>query len=739
MRRILLAALLLFHVLSVAAADKWTRVQSRNFVLVGNATANQIREVAEGLEVFRTAFSRFFSLKEGSSVGTIVTVFRSDQAFKPFKPLYKGKPANLSAYFQSGPDLNFIVLAADMDTPRVIYHEYVHRLMAETMGTQPLWFQEGFAECFSTFEIEGSDKKVRLGRAISEHVELLNQRRFMPLERLFAVEHDSPEYNEEHKQGVFYAQSWALVHYMMFESDQRRTQFNNFLNALGRGIPAPTAFQQSFNVELSAFQRTFEAYIQQRMAWNAFELKTPGGLDRNKDMTARVISEGEAEAHLGTLLMRLDRLPDAQTHLEKAVKLEPRVGAVQAAMGRLLTKKGNSAEASAYLKKATELEPDNYLSHYYYASLLHDQKTLSRADRETLRKELSRTIELAPQFVEAVQMLASENLSTNTDIGQTIELLARALQVAPGRDYMVLQLAAAYARTPQRAAARALIQNLLVRPGLESQIRQEGQELLAYVDRATAADNANRAAAERFARETRAEPVATEGAAEMPRLSAEPSRPEPRRTETAPDALDRATRITRDANPLPAGTARIRGTMTLLDCRNGLTLSLLVDGKALKFHTTTPGDVKFTSFNSVVGQTISCGPLPGSGVPAIVVYQPRESDGSMGNPLSVDFLETTGNGISGAAANAETAFVRGLLTLVDCSKGVTFTVISEGKTLRFHVDSPTGVAFANAPDADGKVACGPMPAPGAAVLVVYKPSTSGDVLGVPTVIQFERN
>src|SRR5688572_33251706 len=138
MRRILLAALLLFHVLSVAAADKWTRVQSRNFVLVGNATANQIREVAEGLEVFRTAFSRFFSLKEGSSVGTIVTVVRSDQAFKPFKPLYKGKPAKPSAYFQSRPDLNFLVLAADMDTARVIYHEYVQRVMAETMGTQPL-------------------------------------------------------------------------------------------------------------------------------------------------------------------------------------------------------------------------------------------------------------------------------------------------------------------------------------------------------------------------------------------------------------------------------------------------------------------------------------------------------------------------------------------------------------------------------------------------------------------------
>jgi len=197
----------MFSALPAAALDKWIRVQSKNFTLVGNATENEIREVAEGLEVFRTAFSRFFKLKEGSSVATTVTVYRSDQAFKPFKPLYEGKPANLAGYFQPGSDMNFIALAADMDTPRVIYHEYVHRLMSDNMASQPLWFQEGFAECFSSMEIIGRDKKVRLGRAIAEHVLLLNERRFLPLERLFAVEHDSQEYNEEEKQGIFAAQN----------------------------------------------------------------------------------------------------------------------------------------------------------------------------------------------------------------------------------------------------------------------------------------------------------------------------------------------------------------------------------------------------------------------------------------------------------------------------------------------------------------------------------------------------
>lgn len=114
MKRMILVVAFLFCSISAAAADKWTRVQSKNFTLAGNATENQIREVAEELEVFRTAFSRFFKLKEGSSVGTTVIVFRSDDAFKPFKPVYKGKPANVAGYFQQGQDMNFIALAADM-------------------------------------------------------------------------------------------------------------------------------------------------------------------------------------------------------------------------------------------------------------------------------------------------------------------------------------------------------------------------------------------------------------------------------------------------------------------------------------------------------------------------------------------------------------------------------------------------------------------------------------------------
>jgi tetratricopeptide (TPR) repeat protein len=611
MKLVSTVAVLLLCALPVSAADRWTRVQTTNFTLVGNATENEIREVAQGLEVFRTAFSRFFKLKEGSSVATTVIVFRSDQAFKPYKPLYQGKPANIEGYFQPSPDMNYIVLAADMETPRVIYHEYVHRLMSDNMASLPLWFQEGFAECFSTMEIEGRDKVVRLGRAIADHVSLLNTRSFMPLEKLFAVEYGSREYNEEEKQGVFYAESWAFVHYMMFNSEERRAKFNVFLADIAQGTPAADAFEKAFQTELSAFQKVFEAYIQQRLAWNALELQTPSGLDRNKDIQARAMSEAEAESQVGDLLLRLGRLPDAEPHLSRAIQLDPKLGTAQASMGRLLMQKGNESDAAGYLKRAVEADPSSYLNHYYLASLIQGKKDPSESEWSTMRAELQKAIELAPQFIEATQMLAHANLSRNTDIPQTIDLLAKALQVAPGQDYLILQLAYALSRTPQRETARPLVRGLLAKPSLEAPLRKDAQGLLEFLDRAAGVDSANRVLEEQRMRNV----------GHVPAERGDPARADGR-------------------GQLPAGTAKIRGLVTLLDCRDGLTLSMSVEGRQVKLHHAVPSEIEFTSLNSGVTGTIGCGPVPGGGLPAVVVYRPRESEDSIGEPLAVDFVET---------------------------------------------------------------------------------------------------
>ena len=54
----------------------------------------------------------------------------------------------------------------------------------------------------------------------------LRDERLIPLQDLFAVDRDSPIYNETSRRGAFYAESWGLLHYLMQGNEERRAQFS---------------------------------------------------------------------------------------------------------------------------------------------------------------------------------------------------------------------------------------------------------------------------------------------------------------------------------------------------------------------------------------------------------------------------------------------------------------------------------------------------------------------------------
>src|SRR5687767_11892279 len=137
---------------TVSAKDTWMSVRTKNFYLVGNASEKEIRKVALKLEQFREVFTKLLpNLKYNTPVPTTVVVFKSKRSYEPFGP------PNTGGYFQAGPDVNYIALAPDTSAYdnifRIIFHEYTHLLVNNTFKNTPLWFNEGLAEYYSTFEI----------------------------------------------------------------------------------------------------------------------------------------------------------------------------------------------------------------------------------------------------------------------------------------------------------------------------------------------------------------------------------------------------------------------------------------------------------------------------------------------------------------------------------------------------------------------------------------------------------
>uniref|UniRef100_UPI0031396103 hypothetical protein n=1 Tax=Citrobacter sedlakii TaxID=67826 RepID=UPI0031396103 len=135
----------------VPAQNGWKRLQTPNFELLGNTGDRDLRMVGERLELFRDAMALLFAkAARQADARTRVLVFRSHRAYDPFKPLYQGKPAALGGYFLGGEDVNHITLTVENPDAnfQVIQHEYVHLLMAESLGATPPWVSEGLAEYY---------------------------------------------------------------------------------------------------------------------------------------------------------------------------------------------------------------------------------------------------------------------------------------------------------------------------------------------------------------------------------------------------------------------------------------------------------------------------------------------------------------------------------------------------------------------------------------------------------------
>lgn len=463
------------------AADNWLSVRSRNFHLVGNASESQIRRVGRNLEEFRAAFATLFPwAAEQSSVAITVVVFKDDTSFRPFKPLYGGKPANVAGYFQAGSDANFIALSGDVQTPHVIYHEFVHSLTKDAVAL-PVWTSEGLAEFYSNLEIAG--KEILVGRAMGEHVGLLNEKSFLPLDTFFSVEHGSPYYNESTKQGIFYAQSWATVHYLMLGNNgQRRPQFSKYLSLIAGGKSINESFREAFQADYAAMEGELFDYVRNRLTWPAIKVKLENKIDFEREMQVSAISEAQAQYYLGDLLLHTGRLDVAEAQLQKAMSLDSKLAGSFASMGLLRVRQQRYGEALKFLSQAVQADSQNHMAHFYYAQMLQAVgREASVAEQksqfELMRQHLKKSIELAPRFVEAYSMLGYVTLVLRDEVEDTEQLLKKAVGLAPGRHELRFTLAELMLLHNEPIAARVILTQLMNQP-LDDATRSQAEALL---------------------------------------------------------------------------------------------------------------------------------------------------------------------------------------------------------------------------------------------------------------------
>ena len=362
-----------------AQHETWVEAKSPHFVVISNAGEKQARKTARQFEQIRSVFREYVLIASGHS-SPVITIFavKDENSLRDILPEYwaaKGHthPAGIFLY-----NLGQFEAAVRLDAPgpnpyEGIYHEYYHSLTLPYFPGLPVWLAEGLADFFGNSEI--TEKEARLGEPDPNLIQELRENKLIPLDVLFKVDQSSPYYNERNQTSMFYAESWALTHYLMLgDNGSHKQLLVAYLQKLQQdGTPEEAAIK-TFG-DLDKLQKDLERYVG---GSSFFRVRAPAPARiADAELRTRKISDAEADAYLGGFAALRGRPQEAKPLLEEALKLDPKLPLAYQNLGLMQLSSGHRGEALASFSQAVGLDPKNALTRYLRAYLSFGQRNVA--------------------------------------------------------------------------------------------------------------------------------------------------------------------------------------------------------------------------------------------------------------------------------------------------------------------------------------------------------------------------
>jgi tetratricopeptide (TPR) repeat protein len=486
----LAACLCLLSTGASGAADQWSEVKSAHFTVISNASDGDTRTLAWQLEQVRSLVVALYPWARADLNRPMrVLAAKDENSMRTLAPQYwerRGvtRPASV---WVSGPDRHYLAIRAglEVDTqgnvnPYITAHfSYINLVMMQSLSPDlPLWLSRGLTGVLSNTLLRNDH--VIVGAPIPWHLETLRDQPRIALPALLAMTQRTRALERELAAETFDAQSWAFVHFLMFDSQGARAgKLNAFAQAVSSGAEPGAAFREAFGPPES-LELPFRVYFERR----AFQV-TRANLDlavRRDRMEVRRLAPAESTAARALFHVNTGRPLEARAALTEARGQDPKEPGSYEAEGLLLDQENKPDEARVALTKAVEAGSTSPYAHYRLASLTWRRD----ADPEALKaieRLLANAIGLNPRYAEAYSWLGE--IRAVLGIGEPAGLVMRAVTLEPREPLHRLRAAAALVRLRrfEEAAVQAQAAQTLAASDNE---RQRAKQLLDVIAKARA-------------------------------------------------------------------------------------------------------------------------------------------------------------------------------------------------------------------------------------------------------------
>jgi tetratricopeptide (TPR) repeat protein len=363
----------------------------------------------------------------------------------------------------------------------MLFNVYAHFVLSYGSDSRrPLWFEDGYAEYLSGFEVDESGG-VTVGTRLDHRVDELRPLSHGEWEVYFYKMED--RFNFTFYPSYFQPLTWATTHYLM-STPERRAQLREYLRLYDAVSKRRTrnAYYRAFGASSGELRQEVHEYYRR----NEYPSRSlgPEALGPAMSFESRRVAPGDLLFHLGDVSANgarhlfsynpstQHRAGDlsAERLFEQSLEHDPGNGRSLAGLAAIRLRGGGLREAEELLQRAEALAPDAEWVHTLRGNLLlaraRESANAERAAQlEAARAAYRRAIEDRSAVPEPYFRMAQTYLLDDPASEEAIEWLHAARELSPKLPQVMLELAAVKLERGDTQDVRALLDQVLAIEG----------------------------------------------------------------------------------------------------------------------------------------------------------------------------------------------------------------------------------------------------------------------------------
>ena len=473
----------LTHCVFAAPANaEWIAVETSRLTVLSEVSEKRTRAWLSDFNRFIDALGYTLTVDEELLPPLTAILFRNSRDYRRYRLQTASGAANNVGIFINDKSWSLLSLVANRgfsDVEHTTYHEAIHWYMAASPILLPVWYSEGMAEVFATYEL--SEEGVLWGRPIEEHVVYLRTLGLEPMERFLRSSQD----RALHGSATYYAQAWAFVHFLLFgRNEGTQEQLIELLNALPE-MGLTRAFESALGKSFDEVGDDLDDYIR-RGQYGMFRLEFEYVERPEHEVTVSAADSERIELELGRLALGTGNIDLAMEHYRNLARLAPESASTHDLLAALAAAMEDDAALDKAIGKALRLQSTDARTYDLAARRLivqHDRgDTNPPRDRfhpaaaRQIADAIARSLEVYPYDIAGYEMLVIALLAA-TDLSETdSQLIAAGRRLYPNEAVLMLgEAAIAYGSEDVEDAleilSRALSESQSMSPKIRETIR----------------------------------------------------------------------------------------------------------------------------------------------------------------------------------------------------------------------------------------------------------------------------